>query len=91
MSSLESWVGGDEHWKKSSVYISITNERGTINADARDWLTVAELEGKLGKEAAKSMINNLELNFPEKCRDHPDAKGIKDYIRCIDILEIFEF
>ena len=78
MSSLNLGWGPTNIGRNPVFTVSITNSRGTINADARDWLSVAELEGKLGKEAAKSMIKNLELNFPDKCRDHPDAPGIQD-------------
>lgn len=76
---FEEWVKGSEEWRKSQLYARITNSHGTIEADASDWLTRAELVAKLGETAADLMIAHLEANCPEKCRDHPDAPGIKDH------------
>ena len=68
----------EEDWHKSQLYIRIKAKTGTINSDARDWLSRAQLEANLGKDAADSMVTFLEQNNPEKCRDHPDAPGIQD-------------
>ena len=68
----------EEDWRKSQLYIRIKNKTGTINSDERDWQTHAQLQASLGKDGADSMVAFLEANNPEKCRDHPDARGIKD-------------
>ena len=31
-----------------------------------------------GHVGAESMVNYLEQNRPDQCRDHPDAPGVKD-------------
>lgn len=67
-----------EDWHKSQLYIRIKSKTGTVNSDARDWQSHAQLQASLGKAAADSMVAFLEQNNPEKCRDHPDAPGIKD-------------
>eukprot|EP00435_Cladocopium_sp_Y103_P015384 s2779_g3.t1 len=72
---FEQWLTAGQDWKKSQVYINISNNVGNIDTNARDWLTLGELETKLGAEAAKSMKDFLETHKPEKCRDHPDAPG----------------
>lgn len=75
---FEQWISGDENWKRTQVYARITSSSGTVKAAGREWVTRAELEQKMGKEAAESMIQFLEENRPDLCRDRPDAPGIKD-------------
>jgi hypothetical protein len=75
---FEQWMASGEEWHKSQLYIRISNSVGKLENDARGWVTKAELEKKIGEEAAKSMIAFLESTAPEKCRDHPDAPGIQD-------------
>ena len=75
---FESWISGEEDWRKSQTFIRITSSDGNINSDLRDWLTRAELQQKVGEEAAKEMINHLETHNPEKCRYHPDAPGVEE-------------
>lgn len=58
----------------------MTTQTGKLDSDVRDWLTVAEMEAKMGKDAAKAMIAFKEANHPEHCRDHPDAPGVKDIL-----------
>ena len=61
----------------------MTSQSGKVDSDVRDWLTFAELEAKLGKDAAKAMVAFKEANHPEHCRDHPDAPGVKDILTMI--------
>ena len=67
-------------WRVAQVPVvhRISNSVGKLENDARGWVTKAELEKKIGEEAAKSMTAFLESTAPEKCRDHPDAPGIQD-------------
>ena len=75
---FESWISGEEDWRKSQTFIRITDSDGNINSDLRDWLTRAELQQKVGEEAAKEMIDHMERHNPEKCRYHPDAPGVQE-------------
>jgi len=75
---FEKWVSADEDWRKTELFVEISEKKGKVNADTRDWLSISELQGKLGVDGAASMIKFLEENEPLKCRDHPDAPGIKD-------------
>lgn len=76
---FEQWLAADQDWRKSRAYIRATNKQGKVDSDARDWLTKEQLEMKIGKSAAASMVEHLEANQPEKVRDHPDGPpGVKD-------------
>ena len=72
------WLEAGGDWTKSQVYIESTNREGTTDVDTRGWVTQGELELKMGKLGAESMVNYLEENRPDQCRDHPDAPGVKD-------------
>ena len=82
---FDQWLAAGQDWKKSEVYIKITNNVGSLDTDARDWLTLGELTQKIGAEAAESMQTFLEENKPEKCRDHPDAPGVKAHLQQIAV------
>ena len=72
------WVANGEDWRKTQIFARISHSTGKVDSDARDWLTRVELEQKMGKQGADAMIAFLEAKQPEKCRDHPDAPGLKD-------------
>ena len=72
------WLEAGGDWQKSKVFIESTNKEGTVDTDTRGWVTLAELEHKMGHVGAESMVNYLEQNRPDQCRDHPDAPGVKD-------------
>ena len=80
---FEQWIAGDEDWRKTRVYARMTNNTGHIDSDMREWVTLTEMENKMGKSAAEAMASFMETSRPEKCRDHPDAPGIKDPRTCI--------
>ena len=75
---FEQWLSAGEDWKQSKIYIRQCSQSGQVDSDARDWLTLGELENKMGKAAAESMVKFLEANRPHQCRDHTDAPGVKD-------------
>lgn len=72
------WLEAGGDWQKSKVFIESTNKEGTVDTDTRGWVTLAELEHKMGHVGAESMVNYLEQNRPDQCRDHPDAPGVKE-------------
>ena len=72
------WCTADEDWTKSALFIKISSATGHISSDSKGWLSIAEVQTKLGEAGAKSMIDYLEKNKPAQCRDHPDAPGVKD-------------
>jgi len=74
----ENWIASGEDWRKTRIYIKMTDNSGKIDADARDWLCKTELVQKMGEAGATAMINFLEEQKPDQVRDHPDAPGIKD-------------
>ena len=55
----------------------MTSNTGRIESDMRDWLCKAEVIAKLGESGADEMIQYLETHCADKCRDHPDAPGVK--------------
>ena len=74
----ENWIASGEDWRKTRIYIKMTDNSGKIDADARDWLCKTELVQKMGEAGAGAMISFLEEHKPDQVRDHPDAPGIKD-------------
>ena len=81
----ENWVAAGEDWRKTKVYVKMTNSQGNIENESKGWLSVQELENKLGSTAAKAMIDHLEVKKPDQCRYHPDAPGIKDIASLYDV------
>ena len=78
---FEEWLNSGEDWRSTETYLRVKNSSGEIDSSQRDWVTRQELEQKIGKEAADRLIDYLERNRPEQCRDHPDAPGIKHSAR----------
>ena len=74
----ENWIASGEDWRKTKIYIKMTDNSGKIDSDARDWLCKTELVQKMGEAGASAMISFLEKHKPEQVRDHPDAPGIED-------------
>ena len=74
----ENWVAAGEDWRKTKIFVKMTNSSGSIDSDSKGWLTFKELCDKMGDDAAAAMTKYLEAHKPEQCRDHPDAPGIED-------------
>lgn len=75
---FDEWRNGQEDWYKTKVYIETTHSQGSVESDARGWVTKEELVSKMGRDAAQKMILYKEQHRPDECRDHPDAPGIQD-------------
>ena len=79
-------MSGDEDWRKTRAFASVTNSTGKIESDSKDWVSRLELVQKMGETGADKMIAHMEATNPEKCRYHPDAPGVEDgcMLGCFD-------
>ena len=73
---FESWCGANEQWNKSTVFMNLTSNSGSIRRGKKRWMTRKELAKLLGEEAADAVIQHklsCQHLIDTETRYYPDA------------------
>ena len=74
----ESWQTAGEVWTRSSVYLNVTSQSGTVRRGVKRWMTQNELARQYGESVAAAIVDyklsSTELAETE-VRWHPDCPG----------------